>query len=389
MHAPGDRAAAGAGGALSVACAVLFAWHEDVRAVVPYAAVAWGLAVLALPTPKGPAAAWALAVRLPLLFCAPTLSDDVWRYVWEGEVWRAGFNPFVHAPDAPVLASLRDATWERVAHRSVPTVYPPAAQALFVLLAPGGVLAWRLFSAGCDVVTAHMLARRDPRAGALWALLPLPALETAVSGHLEGPGVLCLVLALGGSGAAAAIGAMVKLLPGVLLLRERPLRAIAWGGLVVACWIPMIRLDGLRTYATTWAYNGSLFPLVEQLAGAATRPLLQVVGAAVVIAAALRTRDRGRLALWTSGALVILSPVVHPWYALWPLAAALWNGMRAWTLLAALLPLSYVVLATYDPATSSWQEPVWARWAIYLPFYAALLAEALARVVHPHPAPAH
>jgi hypothetical protein len=175
----------------------------------------------------------------------------------------------------------------------------------------------------------------------------------------------------------------------VLLLRERPMRAVGWAALVCACWLPMLRLDGLRTYATTWAYNGSVFPLVERFAGAATRPTLQFVGIAVVGAVALRTRDRGRLALWASGALVILSPVVHPWYALWPLAAALWNGMRAWTLLAALLPLSYVVLATYDPVTSTWQEPIWTRWAIYLPFYAALVAESLARALRPGPSPVH
>jgi hypothetical protein len=30
------------------------------------------------------------------------------------------------------------------------------------------------------------------------------------------------------------------------------------------------------------------------------------------------------------------------------------------------------VLATYDPATSRWQEQAWTRWVVWLPFYAAL-----------------
>ncbi len=388
---------------LAVAAALLCAALGDLRASIAPLAVAWGLCVLILPRTTGRAWAWALAVRAPLLLCAPTLSDDVWRYVWEGRVWTAGFNPFAHAPDAPALTHLRDAGWVHVAHKSVPTVYPPAAQALFVLLAagldraaegsaaPAGVLAWRVLSAGCDVLTAHLLSRRDARAGILWALLPLPALETAVSGHLEGPGVLCAVLALAGSGAFAFLGGLVKLLPGVLLLRERPVRAFGYLAVGAACWLPMLHLEGLRTYGTTWAYNGSVFPLLEPLAGAATRPLLQVVGLAVVGTVAWRSRGSGdgrTLLLWTSGTLVALSPVVHPWYALWPLAAALWpegpgggrgpmvGAARAWVLLAALMPLSYVVLATYDPATSRWEEPTWARWAIYAPFYALLAHDA-------------
>jgi hypothetical protein len=388
---------------LAVSAALLCAALGDLRAAIAPLAVAWGLLVLALPGTTAHTWAWALAVRVPLLLCAPTLSDDVWRYMWEGRVWLAGFNPFAHAPDAAVLAHLRNADWVHVAHKTVPTVYPPGAQGLFVLVAAGldraaggaaalgGVLAWRVLSAGCDVVTAHLLSRRDGRAGMLWALLPLPALETAVSGHLEGPGVLCAVLALGGSGAFAFLGALVKLLPGVLLLRERPLRAAGYLIAGALCWLPMLHLDGLRTYGTTWAYNGSLFPVLEPLTGAATRPLLQLVGLSVVGTVAWRSRASGggrTLFLWTSGTLVALSPVVHPWYALWPLAAALWpegaegvrgpsgGAARAWVLLAALMPLSYVVLATYDPSTSRWEESIWARWAIYAPFYALLAYDA-------------
>ncbi|MFZ5478870.1 MAG: hypothetical protein ACOZNI_19005 [Myxococcota bacterium] len=365
----------------SIACALAFAWLGDVRAVVAPVALAWGVVVLATRAPAGPAWAWALAVRLPLLLVAPTLSDDVWRYVWEGEVWAAGANPFVHAPDDPALAQLRDEVWANVNHRHVPTVYPPLAQALFFALAPGGVLAWRVFATACDVATAHLLARRDPRAGATWALLPLPAMESAISGHLEGPGVMLMVLALGGSDAAAWAAAMIKLLPGVLLARAR--RPFVWALATAIVCAPVIRLDGLRTYGEKWAYNASLFALVP------SRPLLGAVGAAIVAWILWRSRDRARVALWATGAFVLLSPVVHPWYVLWPLAAALWNGMRAWAVLAATSPFAYVVLATYDPATSTWEEPTWARLVVYVPFYAALVVEAWRRLTRAGPSPVH
>lgn len=378
---------------LALAGALALAAAGDPRGLVAPVATAWGLAVAAAwaagRLPDGPAWAWALAVRAPLLLCAPTLSDDVWRYVWEGRVWLAGFNPFVHAPDAPALAHLRDAAWASVNHRHVPSVYPPLAQALFVALSAGGPLAFRVVAAAADVGTAHLLERRDRQAGVLWALLPLPALETAVSGHLEGVGALLLVAALGGRAWAAWGAAMVKLLPGVLLWLLPPRRRALWATLAVAACVPVMRLQGLSIYQEKWAYNASVFALLEAVAGSAARGIGQALGATTVAWILWRSRDPGRVALWTFGAFTVLSPVVHPWYALWPLAAGLWNGMRAWTLLAATIPLSYVVLASYDPATSAWVEPAWARWFVYAPFYVALLVETWRRATRAGPAPVH
>jgi hypothetical protein len=384
-------------GALSVLAAGALAGVADATfvALAPWVACAWGGVVAMLLRgdsaghPAAPAWVWAIAVRAPLLVAPCALSDDVWRYVWEGHAWRAGFNPFDHAPDSVALGPLRarlPEVWEHVAHRSIPSIYPPGAQALFVLLAPGGVLAWRVLAAACDALTAHTLGRASPRAGLLWALLPLPALESAVSGHLEGVGVLLWTLALtrrdepaplsGPATIAAWVGAMVKVLPGVLLLRAGWRRALLGTLLGVAAAAPIVGSQAWDTYRTTWAFNGSVFPLLEPLLGGATRPVLQAVGATIVAAAVWRTRGAATLALWTSGALVCLSPVVHPWYVLWPLAPALLRGRAAWTALAALAPLSYVVLATYDPVTSRWSEATWTRWVVWLPFYVALAREA-------------
>ena len=345
----------------------------------------------------------ALAVRAVVVVSgAVTLSDDVYRYVWEGFVLRAGFNPFVHAPDSAALEPLRgvatlDGTvvWPMVAHASIPTIYPPGALALFAMLAPLGEVGWRVLGAACDLGTVALLARVNPRAGWLWALLPLPVLETASSGHLEGPGVLLWLLAMGvGANPTrgrqvrplyAWLGATVKVLPGVLLLRAGWTRALLGTLAGVALLLPYGTTTAAQSYTTRWAFNGSVFPLAEYVLGAATRPLLVGVGALIVGWGLLRVRDPARLALLVSGALVCLSPVVHPWYVLWPLAAALAvgptraQGWRAWELLAVLVPLSYVVLATYDARTSSWHEGVWSRWVIYLPFYAALVREGWVR----------
>ncbi|MSQ01441.1 MAG: hypothetical protein EXR71_06055 [Myxococcales bacterium] len=357
--------------------------------------VAWGIVVLVLlpraesenrPVAAGPALlvlmGVAALIRAPFLWWPPTLSDDVHRYVWEGRVWLAGYSPLVLAPDASELTSLRDANWALVNHQAVSSVYPPLAQALFVVLSPFGVVGMKLFMGATDVVTAMVLWHRERRAGWLWALLPLPALEAAGNGHLEAVGALLVALALRGSDAAAWLGAMLKLLPAVFLVRRRPrVWLVAALASALAGW-PLTGdgvLSGFRNYGNHWSFNGSMYGLITMvLDDGHARPLLLALGLLVSVWALATRRDRASLGLWVFGAFVVLSPTVHPWYVLWPLVPALWRGERAWLWLAAVAPLSYLVLATADEA-GAWHEAGWVRIVEYGPFFLLLLHDSWRR----------
>src|SRR6266480_2356803 len=50
----------------------------------------------------------AALARAIALFAPDTLSDDIYRYVWDGRVQAAGINPYRYVPDDPALAFLRD-----------------------------------------------------------------------------------------------------------------------------------------------------------------------------------------------------------------------------------------------------------------------------------------
>ena len=77
------------------------------------------------------AIACACVVGIALVLAPPLLSDDVYRYLWDGRVTLSGTSPYRYAPDDPHLAPLRDALWRRVNNADIPTIYPPAAQLLF------------------------------------------------------------------------------------------------------------------------------------------------------------------------------------------------------------------------------------------------------------------
>jgi len=139
---------------------------------------------------------WTVAVgaRLLLLWQAP--GDDIFRYVWEGRVLMAGFNPYLNSPDAPVLEMLHGGTWEAVQHKSFTAIYPPLAEWIFALLsgilpAPGF---FKFVFAAADLVVVAMLARAFGKPSAiLYAWNPLVIYSFAGGGHYDCLFILAIV----------------------------------------------------------------------------------------------------------------------------------------------------------------------------------------------------
>src|SRR5205814_5836771 len=73
--------------------------------------------------------------RLSIVFAPPYLSDDIYRYVWDGRVQAAGINPYRYLPADEHLQSLRDEEiYPKINRRDYAhTIYPPLAEAVFLL----------------------------------------------------------------------------------------------------------------------------------------------------------------------------------------------------------------------------------------------------------------
>lgn len=413
----------------SLVCALLLVslgdLREEVRAAIPLL-LAWGIGVVVLPKPQGGAArvgVAALIIRAVLLASPVSLSDDLYRYLWEGEAVLLGGNPYLHPPGWEGWPA--DPIRAQVGHPTIPTIYPPVAMALFTLVSAllYDPLGMKLAFGLCDALLAWALAStlagrgRSTAPAWLYALHPLGAVESAGSGHLDSLALLCLVLAirgwdrgrrgLGGAGGvwAATLGAGVKLFPALLLPtllrapgpRGRRLLALGLGlGLLLLLSAPFwdageTMFFALGNYTRRWSFNGSIFPILEKVSWMTmnddlpARRLAMGLGAMVTVLAAWRRRDPAEVALWAGGAFVLLSPTVHPWYVAWAWVPALLCGVRSWTVLATLVPLAYAVLSTLDLERDAWVEPTWTRPAIYLPFFLCLVAERAWRALTPGP----
>jgi hypothetical protein len=367
----------------------------------------------------------ALLARLPAWCARPAHSDDVYRYLWDGRVARSGVDPYRHAPAAPELAPLRDASWVRINNRELPTIYPPAAELAFA--AAPSLWAWKLLVALADAAVGALLwwGLSDRRRAVVWLWSPLVAVELAQNGHVDALGVALLVAALvawrrgrdGVAGALAAAAAAVKLLPALVLLGMRRRRALAAAAAVTLVLLLPYASRSLGEYGRRWRANDGIFSVLyagaERLV-AHTRFARRYEPESPSVARAITGRDRdqvfpdeaanlaariaaGALFLvvvgWALrrragpltmaeaaiGAFALLTPTLHPWYVVWllPLVAA--GASWAWLVLAVLVPLGYRPLDGWL-LQHQWRDPVWTR---ALEHGATLFALGLSRVVEP------
>ncbi len=371
----------------------------------------------------------AAALRLLALPLPPSLSDDARRYLWDGRVVAAGHNPYLSAPDAPELEAVRDASWPRLPHRQVPTVYPPLALSFFAAasLAPAPLLAWKAMLAAADLAGCWALLALAGRLGlppgrVVWyAWNPLVVLEGAGMGHVDALGTAAAVAAVvalaagrpARAGLAAAAGALAKLAPLAALpawarASGRPWLFLAVAlGVTGACLLPVLIAagglpPGLLAYGISWEFNGPAFePLWRALRALEAAPrlaglldqikewtghrvdaslnlaypylypqllakLLLAAGMVAVVWRSFRTAEPVAATGRLFGGLLLLWATVYPWYLLWVLPWAALKRHTAWLALSGIILLSY--WAKQQPAA---QWP-WAYLAVWLPFFAVL-----------------
>jgi hypothetical protein len=383
-------------------------------AFIVYATAGWG----ADSGPDQRRLIWVLAIamRLVLVPLSPELSDDVYRYLWDGTVQLSGINPYLHAPAAEALAHLRTSYHGLINNPSVPTIYPPLAQVAFLLIALAGssLVAAKALWLACDLATAAVLVRiaratgrNEQRVLVLYLWSPLLVVEVAWSGHLEPLGMLAMALAMllvtrvektdsptwveTTTGAALALSALTKFAPAAALpalvrrLGWKPLLGFVFAGVLL--YAPYASagtalFTGLRTYSEHWWFMKGPFIVLEWITG---DPLLARRAAAAIVIGVIgwtasRRYDLERTLLWVLGAGMILTPTLHPWYVLWMLPMAALRSSRPWILLSGLAFIGYFGLSTYQEV-GMWPQPGWARAVMWLPFL-ILLAIDTARHRH-------
>jgi alpha-1,6-mannosyltransferase len=373
-----------------------------------------------------------LVARLLLLLASsPLLENDYYRYLWEGGLTAHGHSPYLVTPtgvgDLPYndarleLAKAAGDVFERVAHPTLSSVYPPVAQAAFALahwLSPWSLTAWRLVLIVADIATFLLLVALLQAAGrpAFWVAFywwcPLVLKELANSAHMEAvliPLVLTTLLASVRRRPLLAVvclglAAGVKVWPLMLApLVLRPLSgervrlvaamALLSGIIGLMAWPIVASLDrtsGFVAFAAHWATNSAHMPLLEAIGGnlfgwrgaagpglfarAICGAILLVVAVGMAVRPWQTVRDLLQRGFVVVSAIVLLSPAQFPWYVLWVLPLAVLAGSVVWHVAAATVSLYYMVFFTRVLGWPDFHRTV-TVWVIWLPVWCLVARE--------------
>ncbi|MTI39962.1 mannosyltransferase [Fulvivirga lutimaris] len=307
----------------------------------------------------------AIAFRVLLLASFPNLSDDIYRFVWDGKLIGAGINPFAYLPSHYIEnnISVDGLTAELYGKLNSPnyfTIYPPFAQFLFwvgaaptnSILVSAGII--RLFiilaEIGSIFIGVKLLRQwKLPEANILiYALNPLIILELTGNLHFEAFMIFFLVAAiyflkqskLLNSAGFLALSVAAKLLPLMLLpallkkmkVKKTVILYALTGLFIVILFTPLLNsefINGMREsiglYFQKFEFNGSIYYLVREygywdrgynIIETAGRDLALYSLLGILIISIFYPRKLSIAYPWLLllTFYLLMSTTVHPWY---------------------------------------------------------------------------
>lgn len=371
--------------------------------------VLYGLSLRLTRDPKDYNIAMAAGVifRLAIVFCLPNLSDDFYRFVWDGRMMHLGINPFSELPSdfmARIGVEAAQGWQDLYPHlnsQNYHSVYPPVLQGVFWLATAvaggdlwGSIVVMKLLVVLAEIGSLffmHKLVARwwgkqsnlPQKAVLLYALNPMVISELTGNLHFEAfmvffflgaifllaskrmlPAAVMLALAIGS-----------KLLPVLvfpfLIRRLGWLRVVVFGlatgilsvGLFAlfldAETLPNF-LSSIRLYFQAFEFNSGIYYFFRGMLGSqgywANRILPWVVMGVILIGAWRESKPNRSQPDWQGLPAMVLfaltiyqitAPVIHPWYITSLVALCVFTRFRFPILWSFMLPFSY--MAYYFP----------------------------------------
>ncbi len=251
----------------------------------------------------------AVILRIGTAFIMPSLSDDIYRFIWDGQLIVAGQNPLLTTPDN-YLSALSTTSSNYlyfqhlhglINHPQFYTCYPPVMQGVFTVAAflGGGsifisIVIIKLIVAIADCIAVYFIAKilqklnADVKLVVLYALNPLVIIEGAGNAHFEVMQVALMAISiyfilknkLLVSAIFWGLAIVTKLLPLLLLpliirllgFKKGIVFSIVAVAVAVVLFIPFIAtgsIDGfaksLNLYFQNFEFNASVYYLAREV----------------------------------------------------------------------------------------------------------------------------
>ncbi|MFC5282075.1 hypothetical protein [Pedobacter alpinus] len=336
----------------------------------------------------------ALALRFVFLFSFPLLSDDIYRFIWDGSQLLNGINPFAFTPTELINNNytwLDVSLFEKMNSPVYYSVYPPINQLAFSVSAiPGkgnlvaSIIILRLiiiaFDIGNLIIIKKLLAfyNKNPKLLFIYALNPLVIIEFAGNLHFEAVMIFFSLLSFWFllqnrwilAAIALAFAVCAKLLPLIFLplfIKQIGFKKSIYAGLIclvviLTLFLPLIYninlaqnfVSSIQLYYGKFEFNGSIYQVFKQVGWsllgynpiAYTSKILITLTLIGFLISYLKTENILVSAFWMLFTYTICGAIVHPWYILFLITLTPFVKWRFAILWSVLICLSYYTYHT-------------------------------------------
>ena len=339
---------------------------------------------------------FALFLRFIMILSLPTLSDDLYRFVWDGTLILEGINPYSIIPSQLIAQQetlpngISAELYQQLNSPEYFTVYPPLSQAIFALTTflGGGRVYFISLMTGIFVLLAEagtiyaikgLLKRYKKNQNmVLWyAFNPLIIIELSGNLHYEAFMIFFIVLSIAllssrnfvMAGVMFGLAVSVKLIPLIFLplfIRRLPWKNLIYfyaavGITVILLCIPFVSRelitginDSIGLYFHTFEFNASIYYLLREVGWyeegfniirtAGPRLALLTFGV-ILLYSRIEKLHPVRIFdafLWVMVLYFSLATTVHPWYLATLVAMAVFTEYRFPVVWSGLIFLTYV-----------------------------------------------
>lgn len=335
-------------------------------------------------------------IRIILLFAFPNLSDDIYRFLWDGQLTSLGVNPYGHLPSELMDSSRSGLSIELFHQMNSPdyyTIYPPLAQSIFYISSWFGEdsynmsLAIKFVFLIAELFTLLGLSkildalRMDRSLSILYFLNPLIMVEGMVNLHFE---IIMIVFLIWGiyfmflrrqvviAAFFFALSIASKLLPVMFLpfflftlKGSERIRFFSWGTVFIcALFSPIVLgLDfqnfgaSLDLYFQKFEFNASVYYVFRYLGRLLSGynlihyigPILGLLAMVLIIRKAFHNKENDiraffRFAFFSFVTYLMLATTVHPWYLCVPIVLTVfvrWRFTVVWSFFILLTYINY------------------------------------------------
>ena len=280
------------------------------------------------------------AVVARMFFMNFPVSDDVFRYIWEGRIQSLGFDPYILSPNSAELEGFRNELWTGINHKEWSAIYGPLALYLFkfVAMISPTVLAFKVTFVLLDLATLFTLMLilkkkgHHPGSLVLYAFNPLVIMAFAGEAHLDSLQMLLVIasyyfcISKKWALSALLIGLAISSKFTAIIFLPFLIRKENWKWLSVAIGaavLPTFLYDAsiqemfssLFRFGAELRFNDSLHFVFYKLFGQGTAAYISALILIVLSIAIWMTQDSPvRGAFFCCFAFLLLSPTVHYWY---------------------------------------------------------------------------